>query len=109
MPGADRSRNRVLSHLAGEDIGHSGTKACSPQTNGIVERFHKTMLREFYQLAFRKRIYSNIAQLQTDPDVWMASYNEQRSHQGRWCYGKTPMQTFIDSKPIARGKMLNAA
>jgi hypothetical protein len=45
----------------------------------------------------------------TDPDVWMASYNEQRSHQGRWCYGKTPMQTFIDSKPIARGKMLNAA
>jgi hypothetical protein len=67
------------------------------------------MLNEFYQVAFRKRIYSGIAQLQADLDVWMASYNEQRPHQGRWCYGKTPMQTFIDSKPIARDKMLNAA
>ncbi len=56
MPGADRSRTRVLSHLAGGDIGHSRTKARSPQTNGIVERFHKTMLSEFYQVAFRMRI-----------------------------------------------------
>ena len=96
-------------YLAVEDIDHSRTKARSPQTNGIVERFHKTMLNEFYQVAFRKRIYSDITQLQADLDVWMASYNEQRSHQGRWCYGKTPMQTFIDSKPVARGKMLNAA
>ena len=67
------------------------------------------MLNEFYQVAFRKRLYSDIAQLQTDLDVWMASYNEQCSHQGRWCNGKTPMQTFIDSKPIARDKMLGAA
>ncbi len=96
-------------YLAVEDIDHSRTKARSPQTNGIVERFHKTMLNEFYQVAFRKRIYADIAQLQTDLDTWMASYNEQRSHQGRWCYGKTPMQTFVDSKPIARDKMLNAA
>ena len=67
------------------------------------------MLNEFYQVAFRKRIYTDIAQLQADLDAWMASYNEQRPHQGRWCYGKTPMQTFIDSKPIARDKMLSAA
>ena len=96
-------------YLAVEDIDHSRTKARSPQTNGIVERFHKTMLGEFYQVAFRKRIYTDIAQLQTDLDVWMASYNEQRPHQGRWCYGKTPMQTFVDSKQIARDKMLSAA
>ena len=96
-------------YLAVEDIDHSRTKARSPQTNGTVERFHKTMLNEFYQVAFRKRIYSDIAQLQADLDVWMANYNEQRPHQGRWCYGKTPMQTFIDSKPIAREKMLSAA
>ncbi len=96
-------------YLAVEDIDHSRTKARSPQTNGIVERFHKTMLNEFYQVAFRKRIYADIAQLQTDLDTWMASYNEQRPHQGRWCYGKTPMQTFVDSKPIARDKMLSAA
>ncbi|MFZ1830320.1 MAG: IS481 family transposase [Candidatus Competibacteraceae bacterium] len=96
-------------YLAVEDIDHSRTKARSPQTNGIVERFHKTMLNEFYQIAFRKRIYTGIAQLQADLDTWIASYNEQRPHQGRWCYGKTPMQTFIDSKPLAKQKMLDAA
>ena len=103
------TRMLVLPHLAVEDIDHSRTKARSPQTNGIVERFHKTMLNEFYQVAFRKRIYSDIAQLQTDLDTWMTSYNEQRPHQGRWCYGKTPLQTFVDSLPIARDKMLSAA
>jgi len=95
--------------LRPQDADHRRTKARGPQTNGIVERFHKTMPNEFCQVAFRKRICTDIAQLQADLDAWMASYNEQRPHQGRWCYGKTPMQTFIDSKPIARDKMLNAA
>jgi transposase InsO family protein len=96
-------------YLAVEDIDHSRTKARSPQTNGICERFHKTLLHEFYQVAFRKRIYASIEQLQADLDAWIASYNEQRPHQGRWCYGKTPMQTFIDAIPLAKEKMLNAA
>ena len=47
--------------------------------------------------------------MQADLDIWIASYNEQRAHQGRWCYGKTPMQTFVDTTPLAREKMLNAA
>jgi hypothetical protein len=38
----------------------------------------------------------------------MAEYNEQRPHQGRWCFGKTPMQTFLDAKPIAKEKMIAA-
>jgi transposase InsO family protein len=96
-------------YLAIEDIDHSRTKARSPQTNGICERFHKTVLHEFDQVAFRKRIYSSIEPLQADLDDWVSSYNEQRPHQGRWCYGKTPMQTFLDTIPLAREKMLNAA
>jgi transposase InsO family protein len=96
-------------YLAIEDIDHSRTKARSPQTNGICERFHKTVLHEFYQVAFRKRVYSSIEQLQADLDDWASSYNEQRPHQGRWCYGKTPMQTFLDTLPLAREKTLNAA
>jgi len=96
-------------YLAVEDVDHTRTRARSPQTNGICERFHKTALQEFYQVAFRKRIYSSIEQLQADLDAWVASYNEQRPHQGRWCYGKTPMQTFLDTIPLAREKMLNAA
>ena len=61
--------------------------------NGIAERFHKTVLNEFYRVAFRKKIYRSIEQLQRDLDAWIADYNQHRSHQGRWCFGKTPMQT----------------
>src|SRR4029077_20778764 len=57
--------------------------------NGIVERFHKTVLDEFYRIAFRKKIYGSMAELQADLDSWIQSYNEERPHQGRWCFGKT--------------------
>ena len=69
-------------YLALEDIDHSRTKTKSPQTNGIVERFHKTVLDEFYRVAFRKKIYGSIAELQDDLDAWVQSYNEERPHQG---------------------------
>jgi transposase InsO family protein len=95
-------------YLAVEDVDHSRTKTKNPQTNGIAERFHKTVLDEFYRVAFRKRIYGSIAELQDDLDTWMKSYNEDRPHQGRWCFGKTPMQTFLDAIPLAREKMLAA-
>jgi len=95
-------------YLAIEDVDHSRTKTKSPQTNGIVERFHKTVLDEFYRVAFRKRIYGSIAELQADLDAWVRSYNEDRLHQGRWCFGKTPMQTFLDAIPLAQEKMIAA-
>lgn len=95
-------------YLALEDIDHTRTKAQSPQTNGICERFHKTVLNEFYRVTFRKKLYKTIEELQTDLDQWLKLYNEERTHQGRWCYGKTPMQTFIDSIPLAKEKMLAA-
>jgi transposase InsO family protein len=96
-------------YLAVEDIDHTRTKTKSPQTNGICERFHRTVLDEFYRVAFRKKIYRTIDELQSDLDVWVTAYNETRPHQGRWCYGKTPMQTFLDALPIAREKLLPAA
>ena len=95
-------------YLAVEDVDHSRTKTKNPQTNGIVERFHKTVLDEFYRVAFRKRIYGSIAELQADLDEWIRSYNEDRLHQGRWCFGKTPMQTFLDAIPLAKEKMIAA-
>ena len=95
-------------YLAVEDVDHSRTKAKNPQTNGIVERFHKTVLNEFYRVAFRKKIYGSLAELQADLDTWIQSYNEERSHQGRWCFGKTPMQTFLDAVPLAQEKMIAA-
>ncbi|VUD75065.1 hypothetical protein MET9862_05705 [Methylobacterium symbioticum] len=95
-------------YLAVEDVDHSRTKTKNPQTNGIVERFHKTVLNEFYRVTFRKKIYGSLAELQADLDAWIQSYNEERSHQGRWCFGKTPMQTFLDAVPLAQEKMIAA-
>jgi hypothetical protein len=74
--------------------------------NGIVERFHKTMLDEFYRVALRKKIYATIDDLQVDLDLWMREFNEVRPHQGKWCFGKTPIQTFLDALPIAKEKCL---
>ncbi len=88
-------------YLSIEDIDHSKTKAYSPQTNGICERFHKTMKSEFYDIAFRKKIYRTIEDLQNDADEWLNYYNHHRPHSGKYCYGKTPMQTFIDSKHLS--------
>jgi len=93
-------------YLAVENIDHSRTKAKSPQTNGIVERYHKTMLNEFYRIAFRKKIYATIGELQKDLDAWMIEYNEERPHQGRYCFGKTPMQTFLDARASAQDKQI---
>jgi transposase InsO family protein len=88
-------------YLALENIDHSKTKARHPQTNGIVERFHRTMKQEFYDITFRKKIYTTLDELQHDLDQWLSNYNNLRPHAGKYCYGKTPMQTFMDSKHIA--------
>jgi transposase InsO family protein len=101
-----REQHEYQLYLNIEDIDHSKTKAKSPQTNGICERFHKTVGDEFYAIAFRKKIYKTIQELQVDLDKWMNHYNTERTHSGKYCFGKTPMQTFIDSIPLAKEKLL---
>jgi transposase InsO family protein len=92
--------------LAIKNIDHTKTKAKHPQTNGIVERFHKTILNEFYQTAFRKKIYGSLDELQIDLDNWINYYNTKRTHQGKMCYGRTPWQTFLDGKEIVKQKII---
>jgi hypothetical protein len=87
-------------YLAINDIDHTKTKAKSPQTNGICERFHKTVLQEFYQITFRKKIYSTLEQLQSDLDEWLFYYNNERTHQGKMCCGRTPLETLEDGKNL---------
>ena len=96
-------------YLAVEDVDHTRTKANSPQTNGICERFHRTIKDEFYDITFRKKLYRSVEELQVDLDAWLAKYNEQRPHSGRYCYGKTPMQTFRETVHIARDKTIRAS
>jgi transposase InsO family protein len=93
-------------YLAIENIDHTKTKARSPQTNGICERFHRTLKQEFYDITFRKKLYHSVEELQTDLDAWLVQYNEHRPHSGRYCYGKTPLQTWKASLHLAREKLL---
>lgn len=93
-------------YLAINDIDHTKTKAQSPQTNGICERFHKTILQEFYQVTFRKKLYVTLDDLQKDLDEWMKYYNNTRTHQGKVCCGRTPMETLLDGKKVWAEKNL---
>src|SRR5579875_1241577 len=103
----NREHHEYQLYLAVENIDHSKTRAYSPQTNGICERFHRTMQDEFYSIAFRKRLYQSVEQLQADVDDWIREYNEVRPHSGKYCFGKTPMQTFLDAKHLSDEKQLD--
>lgn len=94
-------------YIAINDIEHTRTKARHPQTNGICERFHKTILQEFYQPALRRKVFRSLEELQTDLDNWLDYYNNERTHQGKKCCGRTPMETLYDGKSIWKEKFLN--
>lgn len=102
-----REHHEYQLYLSIEDIDHTKTKAKSPQTNGICERLHRTMQEEFYAIAFRKKIYTSIEDMQSDLDKWLTFYNEDRTHSGRYCYGKTPLHTWMDSKNLAKQKNID--
>ena len=91
-------------YLAINDIEHKRTMVRHPQTNGICARFHKAILQEFYQPALQRKIYESIEDLQTDLDEWLDYYNNERTHQGKMCCGRTPMETLLDGKRIWKEK-----
>ena len=74
----------------------------------IFERLHKTVFNEFYRVAFRNKVYRSIDELLVNLDCWIKDCNEARPHLERWCFGKTPMRTFLDAMPITKEKMIAA-
>ena len=94
-------------YLAVNDIEHTRIKARHPQTNGICERFHKTILQEFYQPALRRKVYNTLEEVQADLDEWLDYYNNERTHQGKKCCGRTPLETLIDGKSIWKEKFVS--
>lgn len=92
-------------YLAINDIDHSRTKAYSPQTNGICERFHRTAKEEFYEITFRKKLYADLITLQKDLDAWVDQYNNERTHQGKMCCGRTPIQTMREARDLCHEKV----
>jgi len=84
--------------LAEHGIRHSRIKPRCPKSNGIVERFNRTLLEEFYQIAMIKKVYTSLEQLQDDLDKFIYYYNFQRTNQGYRLKGKIPYQRFLDGK-----------
>lgn len=76
------------------DIEHRTTKVKHPWTNGFVERFHRTVLDEFFRQVFRTTYYESVEVLQVDLDRWMVEYNTERPHLGYRNNGKRPRDTI---------------
>jgi transposase InsO family protein len=89
---------QLFLHL--NEVEHSRTKVRHPQTNGSTERLNQIIQNEFYKVAFRKKIYTSTEEIQVDLDIFMATYNNERTNQGKYCQGRTPMQTFQDGRPL---------
>ncbi|WP_300883125.1 integrase core domain-containing protein, partial [uncultured Desulfovibrio sp.] len=75
------------------------------QINGIHERFHKTILHEFYQVAFRRKLYPSVEELQSDLDIWLKHYNTERTYQGKICRGRRSRQTLLEGKKLWNEKV----
>lgn len=87
---ADNHPYELFLHLNGID--HSTTKVRHPQTNGCVERLNQIIQDEFYAVAFRRKLYSSLEEVQADLDTFMLEYNTKRTNEGKRCLGKTPME-----------------
>jgi transposase InsO family protein len=95
------AHHEYVLYLQIEGIEHSKTQVRHPQTNGICIRLHRTIQEEFYAVAFRKKVYTSLDEMQGDLDEWVKYYNQERAHSGRYCYGKTSMETFKESLILA--------
>lgn len=82
------------------DIEHTKTKVRHPQTNGATEKLNQTIQTEFYAVAFRKKLYTTLEEMQADLDTFMDHYNGERTNQGKRCCGRTPLETFVDGKEL---------
>lgn len=103
----NRETHEYALYLDLENIEHTRTRTKSPQTNGICERFHQTIPNACYASAFRRKLDHSLDELQQDVDAWMESDNTERTHSGTYCYGKTPMRTFIESAKLAYDRQLD--
>lgn len=96
-----------------EEIEHRTTKVRRPQSNGYVERLHRTLLDEHFRVMGRKKFYESVDEMQTDLDAYLIAYNTKRPHQGRNMNGRTPEKVFRNGLPSPKNtkeeKSKNAA
>ena len=77
-----------------EDIEHRTTRVKRPHSNGIVERFHRTLLDEHFRVEGRRTWFETIDEMQVSLDDYLVTYNTRRPHQGRSMNGRTPVTAF---------------
>ena len=87
-----------------EDIAHKTTQVRRPQSNGIVERLHRTLLDEHFRIEGRRTWFETIAEMQVVLDAYLDGYNQRRPHQGRGMAGRTPAQAFTEGLPSTLAK-----
>lgn len=99
----EHHENEILVYGYSGDILNAGGKR---EHQPLVIVIHKTILQEFYQTALRKRLYTSLEELQQDLDEWLIHYNTERTHQGKQCCGRTPMETLMAGKEIWKEKFV---
>lgn len=72
-----------------EEIERRTTRVKRPQSNGIVERLHRTLLDEHFRVEGRKTWFETIDEMQVVLDQYLVSYNTARPHHGRGMNGRT--------------------
>lgn len=90
-----------------EGIVHKRTRVSRPQSNGIVERLHRTLLDEHFRVEGRKTWFETIEEMQAVLDDYLVGYNTRRPHQGRAMNGRTPLKAFTAGIPKAQRKEVN--
>ena len=79
-----------------EGIEHRTTRVRRPQSNGFVERLHRTLLDEHFRVTGRTKWYESLDEMQNDLEAYLKQYNNERPHQGRNMKGRTPYPAFVD-------------
>ena len=65
-----------------EGIEHKRTRVSRPQSNGIVERLHRTLFDEHFRVDGRKTWFETIEEMQAVLDGYLAGYNTKCPHRG---------------------------
>ena len=79
-----------------EEIERKRTRVNRPQSSGIVERWHRTLLDEHFRVEGRRTWFETLDEMQAVLDHYLVEYNTNRPHQGRGMNGRTPITAFID-------------
>ena len=79
---------------------HTRIRPGRPQTNGHVERLHRTILEECWRPAFARYMQVRYRGLQRDLRTYLTYYNQERAHDGRITAGRTPTEVIYGANKM---------